>query len=331
MNSEFSIEQVAWQDAEDDLRRIRETVFIKEQFVPAALEWDGLDEGCVHVVARDEQGQAIGTARMLEDGAIGRMAVLREWRNKGVGSALLQKLMEIARGRGQTEVKLAAQLQAMNFYKQHDFVAEGPTFMDADIPHRRMRRNLDDIAVPAVTETESEGETEGVLDLSRCKLGETTGPIHLGTRDDNRAAALRLVEQGERSLHLLTRNLDPVLYDNEPFIDAVRRLAIASPRTKVFILLQDPTEVVMRGHRIVELARRISSHIFINRTCEDDQAHTESFLIVDQVGLIYRPNSGRYEGTVDFHAPGQCRQLLKQFEHAWERSQPEPELRRLHI
>lgn len=326
MNSEFTIEQASWQDAEDDLRHVRETVFIKEQLVPASLEWDGLDEGCVHVIARDEQGLPIGTARMLEDGTIGRMAVLREWRRKGVGSALLKKLMEIARGRGQTDVTLAAQLQAMNFYKHHDFVAEGPTFMDADIPHRLMRRALDDITAPKV-----ETAAEAGIDLSRCKLGETSGPIHLSTREENRAAALRLVEQGERSLHLLTRNLDPVLYDNEPFIDAVRRLAIYSPRTKVFILLQDPTEVVMRGHRIVELARRISSHIFINRACEDDQTGTESYLIVDQTGLIYRPNSSRYEGTVDFHAPGQCRQLLKQFENAWERSQPEPELRRLHI
>lgn len=326
MNSEFTLEQVTWQEAEADLRRIRETVFIKEQFVPENLEWDGLDGESVHLLARDGEGQAIATARMLPDATIGRMAVLREWRNKGIGSALLQRLLEIARERGQSEVTLAAQLQAMNFYKQHDFIAEGPTFMDANIPHRIMRRSLDDLPAPS-----DAAEPESGLDLSHCKLGETAGPIHLDTREDNRAAALRLAEQGERTLHLLTRNLDPVLYDNEPFIDAVRRLAIYSPRTKVYILLQDPTEVVMRGHRIVELARRISSHIFINRVCEDDQSRTDSFLIVDQTGLLYRPHAGRYEGTVDFHAPGQARQLLKYFEDAWERSQPEPELRRLHI
>lgn len=326
MTSEFTIEQVTWQDAEDDLRHVRETVFMKEQFVPASLEWDGLDEGCVHVIAYDGDENAIGTARLQEDGTIGRMAVLKEWRNKGIGSALLQRLMQIARERGQEEITLGAQLQAMNFYKEHGFVAEGATFMDANIPHRLMRRNLSDIALPAV-----ESEPRSSIDLNRCKLGENTGPIHLSTREDNRTAAQRLVEQGERSLHLLTRNLDPVLFDTEPFIDAVRRIAIASPRTKVYILLQDPTEVVMRGHRIVELARRISSHIFINRACEDDQARTDSFLIVDQMGLLYRPHGSRYEGTVDFHAPGQCRQLLKTFEDAWERSQPEPELRRLHI
>jgi predicted GNAT family N-acyltransferase len=322
MNNKISIKQVKWQEAESDLRQLREAVFIREQHVPEELEWDGVDAECTHLLAYDAQGTPIATARMQLDGKIGRMAVLPAWRRQGVGSALLQSLLDIARRQGLEAVTLDAQLQAMGFYKRLGFEAEGATFMDANIPHRHMRLALD---------ADTADDSPAGMDFSSYVLGQESGPVHFNTRADNRAAALGLVTQGERSLHLMTRNLDPVLYNTEPFIDAVRRLAIASPRSKVYILLQDPSDVVARGHRIVELARRISSHIFINRACEDDQERTDSFLIVDQVGLMYRPHANRFEGTVDFHAPGQARQLLKVFEEAWERSQPEPELRRLHI
>ena len=114
--NEFQVDRVTWKDAEEDLRILRELVFIREQNVPAELEWDGKDEDCVHLLARDSKGRAIGTARMTADGHIGRMAVLRAWRNKGVGSKMLTALTTIARARQLPRVKLDAQLQAVEFY-----------------------------------------------------------------------------------------------------------------------------------------------------------------------------------------------------------------------
>ncbi len=82
-----------WQDNGPALRAIRETVFIHEQHVPVELEWDEFDADCLHILAVDLTGKPIGTARLLPDGHIGRMAVLREWSSHGVGGALLQRLL----------------------------------------------------------------------------------------------------------------------------------------------------------------------------------------------------------------------------------------------
>ena len=123
------------------LRTLRAEVFIREQSVPAEMEWDEFDAQSRHVVAIAD-GVPIGTGRLLPDGHIGRMAVLREWRHQGAGSALLTGLMDIARELGVQRVKLSAQVQALPFYLGHGFQVEGEEFEDAGIPHRRMWRDL---------------------------------------------------------------------------------------------------------------------------------------------------------------------------------------------
>jgi len=123
------------------LRAVREQVFVREQAVPVELEWDEFDPLCQHVVA-EAAGQAIGTGRLLPDGHIGRMAVLESWRRQGVGSALLEALLRLARDRGIRRVRLNAQSRAVAFYARHGFVAEGEEFIEAGIPHRSMWRDV---------------------------------------------------------------------------------------------------------------------------------------------------------------------------------------------
>jgi predicted GNAT family N-acyltransferase len=121
---------------------VREAVFMREQGVPAELEWDGRDSVALHALAEDASGCSIGTARLLEDGHIGRMAVISHWRGRGAGSAMLSRLVESARDRGLGAVFLHAQTRAVAFYLRHGFVAEGAEFLDAGIPHVSMRRHL---------------------------------------------------------------------------------------------------------------------------------------------------------------------------------------------
>jgi len=139
--AKFSIRLAEWPADLEILRSLRQEVFIREQSVPAELEWDGLDAQSRHTLAIAD-GIPIGTGRLLPDGHIGRMAVLREWRGQGVGSALLASLMDIARELGMRRVLLNAQVHALSFYQRHGFEAEGEEFLDAGIPHRRMGRNL---------------------------------------------------------------------------------------------------------------------------------------------------------------------------------------------
>ena len=139
---EFGLETGTWDALAGAARPVRETVFIQEQKVPAEMEIDEFDASSQHAVARGPAGEPIGTGRLLPDGHIGRMAVLPEWRGKGVGRALLESLMDKAREQGLWHLALNAQLSATGFYERFGFVAEGETFMDADIPHIRMSRSL---------------------------------------------------------------------------------------------------------------------------------------------------------------------------------------------
>jgi predicted GNAT family N-acyltransferase len=102
---------------------------------------DEHDAASRHVIASDADGGAIGTGRLLVDGHIGRMAVLADWRGKGVGRALLERLLEEAADRNMRHLALHAQTQASGFYRRFGFVEEGPEFMEAGIPHRTMVRS----------------------------------------------------------------------------------------------------------------------------------------------------------------------------------------------
>jgi predicted GNAT family N-acyltransferase len=135
----FQVRRADWQRDLPALRQVREAVFIIEQHVPRELEWDDLDTVSLHALAESAEGEPIGTGRLLPDGHIGRMAVLREWRRCGVGSALLRHLMNAAREAGLPGVVLNAQSHALEFYRRYGFKPEGEAFLEAGIPHQVMR------------------------------------------------------------------------------------------------------------------------------------------------------------------------------------------------
>lgn len=139
MEEEIRLSIGDWAALQTDASAIRYDVFVIEQNVPVELELDDLDAQCRHVVAYDTNGRAVATARLLPDGHIGRMAVRKEARSTGIGSKLLQVLMEQARARGDRVVKLNAQLQAEAFYARHGYRREGDEFMDAGIAHVAMQ------------------------------------------------------------------------------------------------------------------------------------------------------------------------------------------------
>ena len=136
----FRIVDARWPEDEQKLYAVRHQVFVVEQQVPEDLEWVGDDDHFSAVLALDQNGQPIGTGRISAEGVIGRMAVLKDWRGKGVGSAILERLIQLGVESGREQLALSAQLHAVEFYAARGFVAEGPIYFDAGIEHRSMKR-----------------------------------------------------------------------------------------------------------------------------------------------------------------------------------------------
>ncbi|MCA0241069.1 MAG: YbgC/FadM family acyl-CoA thioesterase [Proteobacteria bacterium] len=135
-----------WDELGREAQKIRAAVFIDEQKIPAEMEWDAADAGCLHAVAYNRFGMPLATGRLLEHvpgtAKIGRMAVLPAMRGSHIGRAVLDALMVEARARGDREVLLHAQLSAAPFYLRAGFQPRGPQFDEAGIAHVEMVRGL---------------------------------------------------------------------------------------------------------------------------------------------------------------------------------------------
>ena len=140
---DFPIIQVLdWSQAEARARSVRGAVFIAEQKVSVDLEWDEWDARCDHALALDVRSNPVGTARLLPDGHLGRMAVIAAWRGKGVGRALALAMLEKARERGMRRIVLHAQTHATGFYRKLGFEVFGLEFEEAGIAHIGMSITL---------------------------------------------------------------------------------------------------------------------------------------------------------------------------------------------
>ena len=139
---QVTIELVSWQQAKSHLRQVRTVVFIHEQLVTPEFEWDDIDSSAVHLLAMHDN-EAIGCLRIINHEKIGRMAVLKLWRGKGVGNMLLIKAIEICRQHGSTQIVLSAQTHAIHFYQQAGFQITSGEYTDVHIPHMDMCLKLD--------------------------------------------------------------------------------------------------------------------------------------------------------------------------------------------
>lgn len=137
------VRSATWAADAPALLGVRRAVFVLEQAVPEALEIDGEDPRCHHVLAEAADGTPVGTARLLPDGHLGRMAVLAPWRGRGIGRCLLRVLLAQARADGLRRVVLHAQVHALGFYAREGFSAFGPRFDEAGIDHQAMALSLD--------------------------------------------------------------------------------------------------------------------------------------------------------------------------------------------
>jgi hypothetical protein len=158
---------------------------------------------------------------------------------------------------------------------------------------------------------------------------ESQTRVELISESDCRSAALALIKSARRTLVLFTRDLEPAIFGNVEFATALQRFALRSRYSHIRIAVIDPATAIREGHRLVALARRLPSFIEFRRPGPDHANLPDTFMVVDETGIMYRPLASRYEGFADTSAPLEARKYLKQFAEIWSLAEPEQEFRRL--
>jgi hypothetical protein len=162
-------------------------------------------------------------------------------------------------------------------------------------------------------------------------LGEHSKRLSLQGRNQFQETSLCMAQQATHHIDIFTYDLDKPLYDQAEFIEALKSLAIHQRGIGIRVLIQNNEKVQREGHRLLELARRLTSKIEIRRPHTDFLDHTENFMIIDKIGYIRRKNAERYEGEANFCDRLESKLLSEFFSDVWERSEPESALRRLYI
>lgn len=299
MSAGYRVDIVDYATSLAQLRSIRDVVFVGEQRVPVEIERDALDPACLHVLARDGDGNPIGTGRLAPSGKIGRMAVLAQWRGRGVGRAMLLRLLEQARALGLRAVSLHAQVDAERFYAADGFLPVGERFEEAGILHQAMQRVLG-------------------------------GPAAVETAPQAAAAVVGIVANTRRSLMIYSRDMDPGLLDVPDVLTALRRLGTRGGEVR--LLLQD-IATPQRAHApLIPLLQRLPS-AFAVRVVEEpvDRTYPSAFVASDTGGWYFRPLGHRLDGETQLDGPARVRQLRTVFDGAWERARGASELRALGI
>jgi hypothetical protein len=146
-----------------------------------------------------------------------------------------------------------------------------------------------------------------------------------------REIALQMVLNCRRTLDIASRHLDPAIYDQAPFVEAVKQLALGNRLARIRLLVTDVAPVVSRGHRLIELSTRLPSFISVRKPGRDHKNLNEAMLLADNAAYIHRRFADRYEGIASYEDKQHAGDLAGRFEEIWERAEIDPNFRRLHI
>ncbi len=318
--ADFFVEPADWRHDREAICPIRIAVFVDEQQVPEDEELDDDDPVSRHFLARDLAGAVVGTARLTPDGRIGRMAVDREWRGRGVGAALLTAAVNAAREAGMPELRLSAQTHAIPFYERHGFVAEGPEHDDAGIPHRWMRRTVEAFDLGPVARQRRADQLRPALEDGRFE-----GPTAYAD------AVVRLIEGTRYRLALFSHDLEPQVLNRAEVIEALTRFLAEAREPELRIVVLDTARAVELGHRLIALGQRWTTAIGFRNPPRELADEPGTYLVADERHVLHREFADRYSGYVRLDAPDRARQLLDAFDAAWEHGTVDARTRRLDL
>ncbi len=311
----------SWQLAPGSIRDIRQQVFIEEQNVPSELEWDETDEIADHYLAVLLDNTPAGVARLFstleETGHIGRMAILPQFRGRGIGEALLRHLIAESANRF-SELKLSAQEHAIPFYQRSGFHVCSGVYDDAGIPHFDMRCLAPDLAAGSL----------GASDYPMI-LGSDTDSWLFDTESRLLSLMDSVVGQASQRIWLYDRLLEHDLYDRHRFRELISALARRHRLSEVRLLIHDDKPLVKRRHALVELMRRLPSRMELRLVNEDYPVEDQPFILADREGVVYRHDFYKPEGFAKFSDGGRVKLLSENFQRMWDAARPSLELREL--
>ncbi len=297
----IEIREASWTRDRITLTGLRERVFIKEQRVPRDVEMDGADEGATHFLIT-ENTVALGCGRLLADGRIGRMAVLAEHRGRGLGKALLDYIVAYARGHGYKRLYLHSQQHATAFYAAAGFEVNGPSFEEAGIPHEPMELHVD--------------YRDSAHFITGVQYPEPFATL-----------TLALANTARRTLRIYSARLDYEVFDNTELASAMTQLARRGRLSDVRILVNDAKPIASRGHRILEISRRLSSTVAIRVLKEHPELPDATYVVRDNNGIVYKPDDRGRAGFYEPDSRASATRFVDQFDRLWRWSETDPRLR----
>ena len=315
----IEVEQTDWQNSQELLTNIRYKVFVDEQKVPIEEEIDEDDVSAIHWLAYGSDDTPMATARLLKNGHVGRMAVLKQFREHGVGSSLMRNIIHYGIREGMNQLFLNAQIKAIPFYEGFGFIVHGETFQDAGIPHKLMKLNLHNY--------HDKSPEQKLPDISEDERLRTSieGVDAFGEQ------AQILVQRAHREIRIFSHRLEADIYNNDELCEAIYNFATSHPLAKVKIIVKDVLHLINHPNQLHKLCSRLPSRIEIRKFFSKENClHTE-FLLVDRTGILYKQEPERFIGYVTQHSPRDAKILAEEFDELWEQGVVDPELRRLHI
>ncbi len=153
----------------------------------------------------------------------------------------------------------------------------------------------------------------------------------LSSIDETLDAIVGMVSMTNRRISIFTADLEPGIYDEERFLEAVKRLTLGKPFARIRVLITNPSRVVRNGNPFVQLARRLSACIEFRNVDEEYRDHREAFFIADETALVYRVDARKWEGIADKNEPAVARRYLGMFDEIWTASRVETETRELRV
>ena len=304
----MEIEVTSWNAQRDVLQAIRRRVFIEEQGVPEALEWDDEDANAVHFIARDGK-RPVGCARLLADGTLGRMAVVLEYRRHKVGSQLIHAIenhyQHVMHGH---RLSANVQTQAFNFYRHNGFAAEPSFNIDAGIPHVHMNKLL-------VQQNDHSHTLVFGHDNMRYQFepasGAAEGLLQIGCQSNARSIDISIID------------LALPIWSDATTLSCINRFLRGARQRNVRLLIASEYPGIA-DHKLLQLQQRMSSRIQV-------KVHggiKDNLILMTPYAFV---GIRRERIVAELNTRPRVARLIDQFEELWRTAQPCREGRRLKI